>query len=78
MPGDTALAYNAQHELLIETRGKGGFMVVAPSHGTVHPTGKPYVMVQGGPATIATVTAAELETLHDLAVLVRLLATSRR
>lgn len=49
---------------LIETRGEGGFVVTAPSHGTVHATGRPYELLAGGPATLPTVTAAEHQALH--------------
>jgi len=51
---------------LIETRGEGGFVVTAPSHGSVHPSGKPYELLAGGPATMATITAEEHKTLHTL------------
>lgn len=51
---------------LIETRGEGGFVVTAPSHGTVHPTGLPYELLAGGPATMATITADEHRALHTV------------
>jgi Bifunctional DNA primase/polymerase, N-terminal len=44
---------------LIETRGEGGLVVVAPSGGRVHPSGKPYVLLAGGITTIPTLTAEE-------------------
>ena len=46
-------------QTLIETRGEGGFTVAAPSHGTVHPTGKAWTMLGGSVATIPTLTGAE-------------------
>lgn len=52
---------------LIETRGQGGFAVVAPSCGTVHPTGRPYILLHGGPGSIVTITSAERDALWDLA-----------
>lgn len=52
--------------VLIETRGEGGFSVLAPSHGRVHPTGEPYVRLTGGPATIPTISAEEYAALHAL------------
>ncbi|MFV8127494.1 phage/plasmid primase, P4 family [Streptomyces syringium] len=52
---------------LIETRGEGGFVVVAPSHGPVHETGRPYELLAGGPATLTTITAEEREALHTVA-----------
>lgn len=51
---------------LIETRGEGGFVVVAPSHGTVHASGLPYELLAGGPATIPTITEAEHQALHTV------------
>lgn len=44
---------------LIETRGDGGFVVVAPSNGTTHPTGGSWTLRAGGFATIATLTVEE-------------------
>ena len=66
VPGDTCLARNVDGEVLIETRGEGGYTIVAPSHGTVHRDGV-YELQIGGPERIAYVTAAELAALHDLA-----------
>jgi Bifunctional DNA primase/polymerase, N-terminal len=52
---------------LIETRGEGGLVVVAPSSGGVHPSGKPYVLLQGGISTIQTITDAERQALLSIA-----------
>lgn len=50
---------------LIETRGEGGFVVVAPSTGAVHPTGKPYQFIpKTGPDAIPTITGAQRDLLH--------------
>lgn len=51
-------------KVLAETRGEGGFVVVAPSHGPVHPTGEPWVILAGAPGTVPTITAAERTELH--------------
>lgn len=51
-------------DVLIETRGEGGYLVTAPSGGTVHPTGKPWAIVAGGPATCPTLTVDERDALH--------------
>ncbi|GCE09202.1 bifunctional DNA primase/polymerase [Dictyobacter aurantiacus] len=40
---------------LIETRGEGGYSIGAPSHGTVHPSGLPYVVQRGHLTTIQTI-----------------------
>lgn len=52
---------------LIETRGEGGFVVIAPSHGPVHETGKPYELLAGSPAAMAVISPDEHQALHTLA-----------
>ena len=52
---------------LIETRGRGGYIIIAPSNGTVHPEGGAYTRVRGSLATIATISPEEREALLDLA-----------
>ena len=54
-------------KVLLETRGEGGFIITAPSYGTVHPSGKPYKALHGGFETIVTITPEERESLLDLA-----------
>lgn len=52
---------------LIESRGEGGFVVVAPSNGRVHPTGGRYELLRGGFRSIATITPEERRALWRLA-----------
>jgi hypothetical protein len=52
--------------VLIETRGEGGFVVIAPSHGPTHPSGKPYVRIAGGPSTAAVVGPEDLDAVYAL------------
>lgn len=66
VPGNTKLATDPTGLILAETRGEGGFVVVAPSHGNVHPTGNPWTIIHGGPATIANITWEEREAFHSL------------
>ena len=54
-------------DVLIETRGEGGFAVLAPSNGRVHPTGKPWTVLAGSVETIVTLTVEERADLWDLA-----------
>jgi putative DNA primase/helicase len=54
-------------KVLIETRGEGGFVILAPSNGTVHPTGGSYDLLHGGFDSIATITPGEREALFKLA-----------
>lgn len=46
-------------KVLIETRGEGGFVVIAPSNGTTHPTGGAWRLDMGGLDTIAVITPEE-------------------
>jgi hypothetical protein len=55
-------------DVLIETRGEGGFAVVAPSGGRCHETGEPWVRELGGFDTIATITPEERAELHRVAM----------
>ena len=52
---------------LIETRGEGGWVVLAPSGGKVHPSGRPYTLEAGGFATIPTLTEDQHAILWALA-----------
>jgi len=52
----------------IETKGEGGWVVVAPSGGTVHPSGRPYRLTSGGPESIVTLAEDERATLHAFAL----------
>jgi len=54
-------------EVLIETRGEGGFTVIAPSAGRSHPTGEPWVIFKGAPSDIPLITEEELDTIHAIA-----------
>ena len=54
-------------KVLLETRGEGGYVVVAPSGGRTHPTGKPWTILIGSPATIPTITIDERDALHAIA-----------
>jgi hypothetical protein len=74
VPGNTKIAQrpgvNDNPECWIETRGEGGFVVVAPSGGTVHPSGQPWVRLEGKtPKDIVTFTEDERQELHLLFML---------
>ncbi|WP_066360298.1 AAA family ATPase [Herbidospora mongoliensis] len=55
--------------VLIETRGEGGFVIIAPSNGRTHPSGKTWTLAQGGLDTIATITEDERDALHIVAMM---------
>jgi putative DNA primase/helicase len=46
-------------QTLIETKGEGGYAVIAPTNGAVHPSGGCYELLSGSVASIATITAEE-------------------
>lgn len=54
-------------KVLIETRGEGGFAIVAPSNGRVHPSGGAYECISGNWDSVATITPDERRALFDLA-----------
>lgn len=53
--------------VLVETRGEGGYVVIAPSNGRTHESGRPWTVLAGGVDTIPTITADERDALHILA-----------
>lgn len=58
---NTKLAENVNREVLIETRGDGGYVLIAPSTG--------YKWLQGNVDSIPEITAEEREFLHGCAVM---------
>jgi P4 family phage/plasmid primase-like protien len=52
---------------LIETKGEGGFCVLAPSGGRVHPSGRSWAIIFGTAGVVPTLTELERETLLDAA-----------
>jgi P4 family phage/plasmid primase-like protien len=69
VPGNTKIASRPAdgatgREVLAETRGTGGFVVLAPSAGAVHATGLPYVRLAGGPASMPTISREQRDALH--------------
>lgn len=70
VPGNRKLAQqldaHGRPQVLVETRGTGGYCIVAPTSGKAHATGNPYVRRSGGFASITTVTADEHTALMAL------------
>jgi hypothetical protein len=70
VPGNTKLARrpgeNGGVDVFAETRGEGGFVIVAPTAGTCHPSGGEWRILVGGADTIPTLTRDERDALHDL------------
>lgn len=67
MPGNAKLALDAEGEVLFETRGDGGYVIVAPSFGDTSYNGKPWELLHGGVESIATITPEERDALHQCA-----------
>jgi putative DNA primase/helicase len=71
--GNTKLARTPRNgggvDVLIETRGEGGFTVIAPSAGRTHPTGKPWTTITGTPQMVPTITIDERDALFIIASL---------
>jgi len=72
VPGNTKLARrpgeNGGVDVLAETRGEGGFVIVAPTNGTCHPSGGAWSMLVGNAKSIPTLTVAQRDQLHKLFV----------
>lgn len=66
-PGPDPTRPKHERSVLLETRGDGGYVVVAPSGGAVHPTGRAWELVSGGFGSIAVLSLAEREALLALA-----------
>lgn len=70
VPGNTKVARrpgeNDSVQVLFETRGQGGFVVTAPSQGATHPSGNPWVLLTGSPATIPMFSMEEREAIHTV------------
>lgn len=70
VPGNTKLARrpgaNGTVEVLCETRGEGGFVVTAPSNGSVHPSGQPWILIKGSPAMIPMLSMEERNAIHSV------------
>ena len=66
-PDELAANPHDRVRVLVETRGEGGYAIVAPSNGSVHPLGRPWVLEAGGFGAIATITDEERDGLYALA-----------
>lgn len=65
--GNQKLARRENKDVLIETRGIGGYVIAAPSNGAVHPSGGAWSLSSGGPDSIADITPDERAALLQLA-----------
>src|SRR5262245_8013898 len=68
VPGNTKLAQDDTKPnplVLAETRGEGGYVIVAPSGGQVHPSGGSWVLCLGSYGNLPTISWEDRCRLHD-------------
>lgn len=64
VPGNTKLASTPTGQTLAETRGEGGYVIVAPTPGTCHPTREAWTTVAGKQGVIPTITWEQRCLIH--------------
>ena len=65
VPGNTKIAHTSDGKVLAETRGDGGYVIVAPTTGLCHPSGTAWVLEVGEPGVVPSITMAERNLLHE-------------
>lgn len=70
VPGNERIARNAAKEVLAETRGEGGYVVVAPTPGAFHASGVPWVSLGGDHTAVVTITHEQRFAFHAVLRLV--------
>lgn len=65
--GNSRLAKDRAGKVFLESRGEGGYVIIAPSHGSVHPSGGEYRCVSGSLSSIVTLTPQERRDLWEFA-----------
>jgi putative DNA primase/helicase len=66
VPGNTKIAMDETGKITYaETRGRGGFVIVAPSGGTVHKTGESWTVLAGAIGEVPNVQRADRDLLHE-------------
>lgn len=63
VPGNTKIANDANGLVMAETRGEGGYVIVAPTSGICHPSGQPWTLAVGEYGEIPNITWDEREAL---------------
>lgn len=65
IPGNTKIAVDTQDKTLSETRGEGGYVIVAPTAGYCHPSGETWEALNGrGPGDMLNVLREHRDVLH--------------
>lgn len=65
VPGNTKIASDEDRLVLAETRGTGGYVIVAPTSGVCHPSGDAWSILKGDYGTLPYLTWEERCKLHD-------------
>jgi putative DNA primase/helicase len=65
VPGNTKIARGDDGLVLCETRGEGGYVIVAPTQGLCHPSGEAWVMLQGQSGSVPEITWYERCKVHE-------------
>lgn len=65
VPGNTKLAATATGKTLAETRGEGGYVIVAPSNGHCHPSGEAWSTLAGRQGQVPTLTWSQRMAIHN-------------
>jgi putative DNA primase/helicase len=64
VPGNTKLAATSSSKTLAETRGEGGYVIVAPTTGICHPSGDAWTTVAGRQGEVPTITWEQRQGIH--------------
>jgi len=65
VPGNYKLASTPDGKTKAETRGEGGYCIVAPTSGDCHPSGEAWTTVAGMPGLIPYLTMAQRDAIHQ-------------
>lgn len=71
VPGNTKIATKPDPDrpnevlCLAETRGEGGYVIVAPTSGLSHPSGRPWELLGGTPGRVPVISWQQREILHQ-------------
>ena len=65
VPGNTKIANDGDGLCLAETRGHGGYVIVAPTPGICHPSGEPWDLIGGEYGKLPSITWLERNLLHQ-------------
>ncbi len=65
VPGNSKIAADENGLVVAETRGEGGYVIVAPTPGHCHKTGEPWRLVNGNYGQLPSITWAERNLLHE-------------